>query len=48
MSVISVCMMVHLKDACGMVSGAAHVTQHTIRPAFQIIKCLQSLFDVHG
>ncbi len=31
-------MMVYLQDACGMVSGAAHTTQHTIRPAFQIIK----------
>lgn len=31
-------MMVHLDDACGMVSGAAHTTQHTIRPAFQVIK----------
>ncbi len=31
-------MMVHLGDACGMVSGGAHTNQHTIRPAFQIIK----------
>ncbi len=31
-------MMVHLDDADGMVSGAIHTTQHTIRPAFQIIK----------
>jgi len=31
-------MMVHLEDADGMVSGAIHTTQHTIRPAFQIIK----------
>lgn len=31
-------MMVHLQDAHGMVSGAAHTTQHTIRPALQIIK----------
>lgn len=31
-------MMVHLEDADGMVSGAVHTTQHTIRPAFQIIK----------
>ncbi|MCF6203251.1 MAG: phosphate acetyltransferase [Methylococcaceae bacterium] len=31
-------MMVHLNDADGMVSGAIHTTQHTIRPAFQIIK----------
>lgn len=31
-------MMVHLGDADGMVSGAVHTTQHTIRPALQIIK----------
>jgi len=31
-------MMVHLGDADGMVSGAAHTTQHTIRPALQIVK----------
>ena len=31
-------MMVHHGDAHGMVSGAAHTTQHTIRPALQIIK----------
>ena len=31
-------MMVHLGDADGMVSGAVHTTQHTIRPAFEIIK----------
>jgi phosphate acetyltransferase len=31
-------MMVHLEDAHGMVSGAAHTTQPTIRPALQIIK----------
>ncbi|BBL76424.1 phosphate acetyltransferase [Methylomagnum ishizawai] len=31
-------MMVYLGDADGMVSGAAHTTQHTIRPALQIIK----------
>jgi len=31
-------MMVHQGDADGMVSGAAHTTQHTIRPALQIIK----------
>ncbi len=31
-------MMVHLDHADGMVSGAVHTTQHTIRPAFQIIK----------
>ena len=28
-------MMVHLGEADGMVSGAAHTTQHTIRPALQ-------------
>jgi phosphate acetyltransferase len=31
-------MMVHLRLADGMVSGAAHTTAHTIRPAFEIIK----------
>jgi phosphate acetyltransferase len=31
-------LMVHLGDADGMVSGAAHTTAHTIRPAFEIIK----------
>lgn len=31
-------MMVYLGHADGMVSGAAHTTQHTIRPAFEIIK----------
>ncbi len=31
-------MMVYTGDADGMVSGAAHTTQHTIRPALQVIK----------
>jgi phosphate acetyltransferase len=31
-------MMVHLGDADGMVSGAVNTTQHTIRPALQLIK----------
>ena len=31
-------MMVYFGDADGMVSGAAHTTQHTIRPALQFIK----------
>ncbi len=31
-------MMVYKGDADGMVSGAAHATQHTIRPALQFIK----------
>ncbi|MEM7549266.1 MAG: phosphate acetyltransferase [Bacteroidota bacterium] len=31
-------MMVLMGDADGMVSGAAHTTQHTIRPALQLIK----------
>jgi phosphate acetyltransferase len=31
-------MMVHMDMADGMVSGAAHTTAHTIRPAFQIIR----------
>lgn len=34
-------MMVHLGYADGMVSGAAHTTQHIIRPAFEIIKTRQ-------
>ncbi len=31
-------MMIYAGDADGMVSGAAHTTQHTIRPALQVIK----------
>ncbi|GAB4484489.1 MAG: phosphate acetyltransferase [Thermodesulfovibrionales bacterium] len=31
-------MMVHFDEAHGMVSGSVHTTQHTIRPAFEIIK----------
>ena len=31
-------MMVHLGDADGMVSGAVHTTQHTIRPSFEFVK----------
>jgi phosphate acetyltransferase len=31
-------MMVHSGQADGMVSGAVHTTQHTIRPSFEIIK----------
>jgi phosphate acetyltransferase len=31
-------MMVYTGDADGMVSGAAHTTQHTIRPSFETIK----------
>ncbi|MDJ0568048.1 MAG: phosphate acetyltransferase [Pleurocapsa sp. MO_192.B19] len=31
-------MMVYLGDADGMVSGAVHTTQHTLRPALQFIK----------
>jgi phosphate acetyltransferase len=31
-------MMVHSGEADGMVSGAVHTTQHTIRPAFEIIR----------
>ncbi|MGB5832576.1 MAG: phosphate acetyltransferase [Thiohalocapsa sp.] len=31
-------LMVHTGDADGMVSGAAHTTQHTIRPSFETIK----------
>ena len=31
-------MMVHLGEADGMVSGSVHTTQHTIRPALEIIR----------
>jgi phosphate acetyltransferase len=31
-------MMVYLGEADGMVSGAVHTTQHTVRPALQLIK----------
>jgi phosphate acetyltransferase len=31
-------MMVHFGEADGMVSGAVHTTQHTIRPALEIVK----------
>lgn len=31
-------MMVHHRQADGMVSGSVHTTQHTIRPAFEIIR----------
>jgi phosphate acetyltransferase len=31
-------MMVHFGEADGMVSGSVHTTQHTIRPAFEIIR----------
>jgi phosphate acetyltransferase len=31
-------LMVYLGDADGMVSGAAHTTQHTIRPSFETVK----------
>lgn len=31
-------MMVYQGDADGMVSGAVHTTQHTIRPAFEVIR----------
>ncbi|MFM1878111.1 MAG: hypothetical protein RLZZ241_977 [Bacteroidota bacterium] len=31
-------MMVYMGDADGMVSGAVHTTQHTIRPALQFVK----------
>src|SRR5699024_5907561 len=30
-------MMVHLGEADGMVSGAAHTTAHTLKPVFEII-----------
>lgn len=36
-------MMVHVGEADGMVSGAAHTTAHTIRPAFEFIKTRQGV-----
>ncbi|MDX2376880.1 phosphate acetyltransferase [Microbacterium sp. LRZ72] len=36
-------MMVHAGLADGMVSGAAHTTAHTIRPAFEIIKTTEGV-----
>ena len=36
-------LMVHLGMADGMVSGAAHTTAHTIRPAFEIIRTVDSV-----
>jgi phosphate acetyltransferase len=37
-------MMVYKGDADGMVSGAAHTTQHTILPALQFIKTKEYLY----
>ncbi len=39
-------MMVHLGDADGMVSGAAHTTAHTIRPAFEFIRTAPGVSNV--
>src|SRR5699024_4531412 len=39
-------MMVHTGEADGMVSGAAHTTAHTIRPAFEIIRTLPDVSTV--
>lgn len=39
-------MMVHKGDADGMVSGANHTTQHTIRPALQFIKTKPNISTV--
>lgn len=39
-------MMVHLGDADGMVSGAAHTTAHTIRPAFEFIRTREGVDNV--
>ncbi len=36
-------LMVHLGLADGMVSGAAHTTAHTIRPAFEIIRTVEGV-----
>ncbi len=39
-------MMVYKGDADGMVSGATHTTQHTIRPALQLIKTAKGVSTV--
>ena len=39
-------MMVHLGIVDGMVSGAAHTTAHTIRPAFEIVKTAPGMATV--
>ena len=39
-------MLVHTGRADGMVSGAAHTTAHTIRPAFEIIKTVPGVSTV--
>ncbi|MBY5161498.1 phosphate acetyltransferase [Salsipaludibacter albus] len=39
-------MMVHLGDADGMVSGAAHTTAHTIRPAFEFVGTREGVSSV--
>ena len=36
-------MMVYKREADGLVSGAVHTTQHTIRPAFEIIKTMPGI-----
>ena len=41
-------MMVHMGDADGMVSGAAHTTAHTIRPSFETIKTAPGISSVSG
>jgi phosphate acetyltransferase len=39
-------MMVHLGEADGMVSGAAHTTAHTIRPAFEFVRTAPGVANV--
>jgi len=39
-------MMVHVDMVDGMVSGAAHTTAHTVRPAFEIIKTVPDVSTV--
>lgn len=41
-------MMIYLGEADGMVSGAAHTTAHTIRPALQFIKTQPGVKTVSG
>lgn len=41
-------MMIHTGQADGMVSGAAHTTAHTIRPALQVIKTQKDVSVVSG
>src|SRR5699024_1397607 len=41
-------MMVHLDMADGFVSGAAHTTAHTMRPAFEVLKTREGVHVASG